>query len=134
MFVFMIWNGLAVFTNQTSIEFQINRSEKQWYKKNGWGLYRNPYDLGRWQNILQVYDGNHWNLTIPHARDFLRCICLRPELQNNQYPTESDALALISPRRGGLLSIAWLLAPTLQRHRTDGVNYEKVLPMRVEAL
>mmetsp|Transcript_35691 Transcript_35691/g.78166 ORF Transcript_35691/g.78166 Transcript_35691/m.78166 type:complete len:381 (+) Transcript_35691:343-1485(+) len=46
-----------VLTNQTTIEFQTNLHRRRQARKNG-EYYRNPYDLGRTRNFLQVFGPN----------------------------------------------------------------------------
>lgn len=49
---FVSWSGYMVLTNQTSIEFQINRDAA---RANRFGHYRNPYDLGRHHNMKEFF-------------------------------------------------------------------------------
>merc|ERR1712187_762079 len=72
-----------VLTNQTTIEFHTNMSEKDRYKRRG-EIYRNPYDLGRVRNFQQVFGPNEirrfrWLLPYPAAK--------RPVGDGMQFPT-----------------------------------------------
>eukprot|EP00927_Polykrikos_kofoidii_P013356 TRINITY_DN15816_c0_g1_i1.p1 TRINITY_DN15816_c0_g1~~TRINITY_DN15816_c0_g1_i1.p1 ORF type:complete len:344 (-),score=49.67 TRINITY_DN15816_c0_g1_i1:27-1058(-) len=51
-----------VLTNQTTIEFQLNRVNSKEARKNG-EFFRNPYNLGRSRNFQQVFGPNaFWSL------------------------------------------------------------------------
>jgi len=49
MVLFVGWNGYLLLTNQTAIEFQFNKFDPELK-----GM-RNVYDLGRWSNIVEVF-------------------------------------------------------------------------------
>jgi len=48
-----------VLTNQTTIEFQINMIRRRESRRNG-EFYRNPYDLGRSRNCMEVFGPNRF--------------------------------------------------------------------------
>eukprot|EP01135_Chromosphaera_perkinsii_P001943 Nk52_evm10s213 gene=Nk52_evmTU10s213 len=68
----MFWHVYLISTNQTTIEFYINRRRAKEYLREGKGVYRNPYDLGRkynWACVLGIATTSDWLtvvLPIPH--------------------------------------------------------------------
>ena len=51
---FVGWNTYMILTNQTSIEYQINSSDRADSIRR-YGVYRSPYDLGRLRNLKEVF-------------------------------------------------------------------------------
>ena len=71
MMCFVGWYLYLLLTNQTAIEYQINRAEGARYRGGYTGKsvpLRNPYDLGRWRNVLDVFltDGDSFLVQFHH--------------------------------------------------------------------
>ena len=104
MWGFVYWNLLLVLTNQTSIEYQINwsRSDPSSSAMMSLGVpYRNPYDVGRWKNFLEVFG------------------------------TQDDTLYLAQLNRRRIwrlkdvvVVVLWMVLPTFQAKGGDGLHFE----------
>jgi hypothetical protein len=105
MCFFVGWYLFLMLTNQTAIEFQINRTYASGGRSRtflGKDLpVRTPYDLGRWRNVLEVF------------------------------ATEGDAVLLRFQDRGpsGLvrmvLVVLWAVLPTWAPLANDGTTYRR---------
>lgn len=97
MFFFVGWNLYMALTNQTSIEFQLN----SWERGNAAAAgvaYRSPYDLGRLRNLVEIFGD-------APLRCFGRC-------------------CVVAARKGGIVGIMWLLAPSLMPLPGDGTRFD----------
>lgn len=59
--LFLLWNAVLLFTNQTTIEFWAN-----WLDADRRGM-KHEYNLGTWRNVKEVFglDTNYWNWLRP---------------------------------------------------------------------
>lgn len=176
MLFFVGWNTHVVATNQTAIEVQINREYSSYGSSNNnpkqqqvsgpnnnsglinrgsaaVTLWRNPYDIGRWNNFVEVFGGD-WSLGFPSVMEVAATLqrCARRLLatcsrnkgsrDNSSYcdgwvtpahhSTNSclHSRAAISTKRGGVLGCLWMFSPTFQPMQGDGTWYPTVQPMR----
>lgn len=74
-----------VLTNQTTIEFHSNMSNKEKARRRG-EFYRNPYDLGRRHNFHQVFGPNNFY----HLKWLLPCAASKPVGDGTYFPSFSD--------------------------------------------
>ena len=54
MLILVGWNTYGVLNNETALEAMLNKWEAEDWKQAGY-TFRNPYDLGKWRNILEVF-------------------------------------------------------------------------------
>jgi len=84
MFAISILGGFHAFlvlTNQTTIEFQQNWSERIRSRQSG-NIFRNPYDLGRSRNFQQIFGKkSFWTFL------WMMPIRTSPPCDGNSYPT-----------------------------------------------
>ncbi|KAH9597552.1 Palmitoyltransferase [Trypanosoma melophagium] len=95
MIFFMAWNILHVFRNETQIERVIVQS-KESFSYGRLVPFRNPYDLGRWRNVLFLFE------------------------------TRGDPLIRRLKKGedvGNVKLLLWLIIPTLRPSACDGVHY-----------
>merc|ERR1712232_297258 len=69
-------------SNQTTIEFQMNLSERREARSNG-VFWRNPYDIGRRRNFQQVFGPNPFC----RFRWLLTCLSKPPEGDGMVFPS-----------------------------------------------
>ncbi|KEG13221.1 zinc finger domain-like protein [Trypanosoma grayi] len=96
MIFFVGWTGLHILRNETQIERFIVQ-QKEHLTRNSMAPFRNPYDLGRWRNILEVF------------------------------ATKGDPLIHRVDRGGlvsNAVLALWLLLPTLRPAKCDGLHYQ----------
>lgn len=75
------FHAFLVLTNQTTIEFQQNWSEKIKSRQNG-NIFRNPYDLGRSRNFQQIFGQKpFWSFV------WMLPIRTTPQCDGNSFPT-----------------------------------------------
>eukprot|EP01065_Artemidia_motanka_P051287 TRINITY_DN9007_c1_g1_i2.p2 TRINITY_DN9007_c1_g1~~TRINITY_DN9007_c1_g1_i2.p2 ORF type:complete len:208 (+),score=54.74 TRINITY_DN9007_c1_g1_i2:490-1113(+) len=64
---FLIWSGVLAITNQTTIEFLINRARARKARKLGLP-WSNPFNLGLRKNLQQVFGPYpYWQMLMPSA-------------------------------------------------------------------
>ncbi|KAF8282620.1 putative palmitoyl acyltransferase 3 [Trypanosoma cruzi] len=95
MIFFIVWSGLHILKNETQIE-RVIVGNKERLLRNSMVPFRNPYDLGRWRNLLTL-------------------------LETNDDPVLNQA-----KKGGTMMKVAlllWLALPTLRSSSCDGVHY-----------
>ncbi|RNF08488.1 zinc finger domain-like protein [Trypanosoma rangeli] len=95
MIFFVGWNLLHILKNETQIE-RIILEEKERQSQNMMVPFRNPYDLGRWRNILMLFE----------TRD-------DPVLQ---WTCNGGTMTKV-------VLLLWLALPTFRSSSCDGVHY-----------
>jgi hypothetical protein len=100
MVFFVAWSLFLILTNQTAIEFQINRGGGGAQSFLGRSSKRSPYDLGRWRNVMEVF---------ATAGDVLT-----ERFQHRRPPIVQAVLVL-----------AWAVLPSWQPLATDGIAYRR---------
>eukprot|EP01012_Entosiphon_sulcatum_P064466 TRINITY_DN932_c1_g1_i1.p1 TRINITY_DN932_c1_g1~~TRINITY_DN932_c1_g1_i1.p1 ORF type:complete len:321 (-),score=58.71 TRINITY_DN932_c1_g1_i1:15-935(-) len=66
MSLFLTWNTYLLISNQTTIEFHYNRTQRLNAKRNG-EVFCNIYDVGVSRNLMQVFGPfkQFWQITLP---------------------------------------------------------------------
>ncbi|RNF24466.1 zinc finger domain-like protein [Trypanosoma conorhini] len=95
MFFFVGWTLFHILRNETQIErFVVGEKERQ--SRNTMVPFRNPYDLGRWRNVLMLLETSD-DPVLPRARS-------------------GGTVAKVA-------LLLWLALPTLRPSSCDGVHY-----------